>query len=101
MQTNKLWGASLLTLAVVVMLIGLTDAAVFIGWGLQSTLSQHIADSIPHSGGFYLFSTGAGVLAGILITHFTGFGMERSDVVQLKKRIADLESQIRGVTTDD
>jgi hypothetical protein len=30
----------------------------------------------------------------MLATHFTGFGMEHSDVVALKKRIAELESKL-------
>jgi len=96
MQTNKLWGALILTLAVTVAVIGLVDAGVFIGWGLQSTLSQHIADSMHNNGGVFVFFIGAAFVGGMLATHFTGFGMERSDVVQLKRRVAELETQLQG-----
>jgi hypothetical protein len=94
MQTNKLWGALILTLAVTIAVIGLVDAGVFIGWGLQSTLSQHIADALHNNGGVFVFFIGAAFVAGMLATHFTGFGMEHSDVVALKKRIAELESKL-------
>ena len=94
MQTNKLWGALILTLAVTIAVIGLVDAGVFIGWGLQSTLSQHVADSMHNNGGVFVFFIGAAFVAGMLATHFTGFGMEHSDVVAFKKRIAELEAQL-------
>lgn len=72
---NKLWGALLLTLAVTIMLIGLIDAAIFIGWGLQSTLSQHVANSLHDCGGVFIFFIAGAFVAGMLATHFTGFGM--------------------------
>jgi hypothetical protein len=94
MQTNKLWGALILTLAVTIAVIGLVDAGVFIGWGLQSTLSQHIADALHNNGGVFIFFIASAFVAGMLANHFTGFGMEHSDVVALKKRIAELEAQL-------
>lgn len=75
MNTNKLWGALVLTLAVTIMVMGLTDAGLFIGWGLQSTLSQHVADSLHNNGGVFIFFIAGSFVAGMLATHFTGFGM--------------------------
>lgn len=89
---SKLWGAFLLTLGLVITVGGLLDAGLFIGWGLQSTLSQYVADSLSDSGGVFLFFIGGAFVAGMLANHFTGFGMERSDVVALRARIAELES---------
>ncbi len=94
MQTNKLWGALILTLAVTITVIGLVDAGVFIGWGLQSTLSQHVADALHNNGGVFIFFIASAFVGGMLANHFTGFGMEHSDVVALKKRIAELEAQL-------
>lgn len=91
-RRSKSWGAFVLGLGLWVMIGSLMDLGRYIGWGVQSTLSQYVADSIPDSGAFYLFSVAGGFCAGMLLNHFTGFGMERSDVVALRVRIAQLES---------
>lgn len=75
MKTNKLWGALVLSLALGLAIMGLTDAGLFIGWGLQSTLSQHVANSLHDSGGVFIFFIAGSFVAGMLATHFTGFGM--------------------------
>lgn len=75
MRRSKLWGAILLALAVTITVIGLVDAGLFIGWGLQSTLSQFVADSLRDCGGIYLFMLGSAFVGGMLATHFTGFEM--------------------------
>lgn len=77
-RRSKLWGAFLLTLGIVVTVGGLMDAGLFIGWGLSSTLSRYVADSLSESGGVFLFFIGGSFVAGMLANHFTGFGMDRN-----------------------
>lgn len=77
-RCSKLWGSFLLTLGLVVTVGGLLDVGLFIGWGIKSTLSQYVADSLSESGGVFLFFIGGAFVAGMLANHFTGFGMERS-----------------------
>lgn len=72
---SKLWGSVLLFLAGVVTVIELVDTGLFIGWGLQTTLSQVIADSATRCGGIYVFLAGVICMGGMLTTHFTGFVM--------------------------
>lgn len=83
---SKMWGGFLLTLGIVITVGGLLDAGLFVGWGLRSTLSD--------CGGVFLFFIGGSFVAGMLANHFTGFGMERSDVTALKNRIAELQALI-------
>jgi hypothetical protein len=92
--TNKVWGSFLLTMGLVITAGGLLDAGLFIGWGLRFTLSQYVADSLSQSGGVFLFFIGGAFTAGMLANHFTGFGMEKSDVVALKARISELEKKL-------
>lgn len=70
-----IWGSLLLVLAMVVSLIGLIDLGVFLLLGSGSTLSQHIADSIPQTAGAFLLTNGLSFIAGMLATHFTSFRM--------------------------
>lgn len=91
---SKMWGGFLLTLGIVITVGGLLDAGLFVGWGLRSTLSQYVADSLSDCGGVFLFFIGGSFVAGMLANHFTGFGMERSDVTALKNRIAELQALI-------
>lgn len=70
-----LWGSLLLVLAITVTIIGMIDLGVFLLLGSGATLSQHIADSVPHTAGGFLVTNGLSFIAGMLATHFTSFRM--------------------------
>lgn len=77
MPTRFLFGVLLLTLAVTLTVLGLTDLGVYLIFGSSSTLSQHIADSVDQTCGLMLFFFGSVLTIGLLVNHFTGFRMTR------------------------
>lgn len=77
---RMMWGSLLLTLAMVVVVIGLVDLGVFLLLGTPSTLSQHIADSVGQTAGAFLVTNGLSFVAGMLATHFTDFRVKGKGV---------------------
>lgn len=73
-----MFGSLLLTLGVLVAVIGLLDLGMYMTGGISCTLSEYIANSVPHSAAAFLATNGLSFTAGMLATHFTAFRMEPS-----------------------